>query len=35
MVTPTAIDEEVEAVDGDKVGEWVLAVHSTQWSYLH
>ena len=30
MVIPTAMDEEVEAINGDKVGEWVLAVNSAQ-----
>lgn len=35
VVVPATVDEEVEAINGDQVGERVLVVHSTQWRYLH
>lgn len=34
-VVPSAVDEEVEAVDGEKVRERVLVVYSAQRSHLN
>lgn len=35
MVVPATVDEEVEAINGDQVGEWILAVDAAERRDLH
>ena len=35
MVVPATVDEEVEAIDGDQVGEWILTVDAAERRDLH
>ena len=35
MVIPTAINEEIKAINGNQVRKWVIIENSTQWSYSH
>ena len=35
VVGPAAVEEEVEAVDGDEVGEGVLVVDAAEGRHLH